>query len=210
MTVTVGEYYEARMQFSMEGGGSCENLFHIRNTGGAGTQQVSDLVYVTAIGSWIDTAMASLNTRIANGMSTPYIDVWQVSWVVDHWERLRYLMSFVLGWQGTAIDDPLPAGVAALVKFTTALRKHGGRKFVGGLTEASNDTDGSWTAATVAVLGNYGAALLTPIAAVDGGDSVLGDYVTLNQAGFATNTMDGVVVDDRPAYQRRRKLNVGS
>jgi hypothetical protein len=105
------------------------------------------------------------------------------------------------------LTDPLPAGNAVMMTLGTILRKHSGRKYFGGFTEAANG-DNSRVAATV--ITHVAAASFTIL----GTESVPLTSIELlsvvpNMAGFATNQIVSTVVQGVWRSQRRRQPGVG-
>lgn len=107
---------------------------------------------------------------------------------------------------GTNVNDALPPGVAALINFTSDIARVTPRKYFGGITEVSNDSEGTWVAGLVTTMTNT-AAFLLAVRVQAFGDWLYG-YESPKAASFVFPT--GGVVTDVPAYQRRRKQGRGS
>lgn len=125
----------------------------------------------------------------------------------DNGEVKRNIGSAAIGLSGTAASDMSPSGVCALLTADTALPKQRGRKYVPGLFEAGI-VDGLITVAQVANLVLLVVEYLDTITGILAGtltpgvlSKPLGDFKTFVSSGAVT---------DVPAYQRRRKPNVGS
>lgn len=107
---------------------------------------------------------------------------------------------------GLSAQDPIPSGAAGLVTFPTIIPKTRGRKFIAGLVE-SYTTDGYFNGTALGVLDLYG-------------DSLIGTQVGGNASEFRFGVVmvpSGIFrayvsyqTSNIPAYQRRRKVGVGS
>lgn len=101
----------------------------------------------------------------------------------------------------------LPAGVAAYIQVDSEANKAKGRKYLPFLTE-NQSTDGLWNAATLAKLAAFLLDYLG-VVGVTGGGLLLPGVLSRPLAAFQLFTGSGYTTDT-PAYQRRRKPNVGS
>jgi hypothetical protein len=106
---------------------------------------------------------------------------------------------------GTQLGEVAPHGVAALILFRTGQLKVLGRKFIGGLGEASLD-NGFLNAGTLTQMGAWSAALLAGhVGAITG---ITFDYRVRGKFGGEYPPIEGVM-RNVPAYQRRRKPGIG-
>lgn len=107
---------------------------------------------------------------------------------------------------GYASIDALPLGVAACISFPTGIPGVRGRKFLPAYTEGSL-VEALWNAATVDSLEDFA------VDAVAGwlGSTIVGPWVfgVVDKVG-AFQPYDSYIVNNVPAYQRRRKQGVGA
>lgn len=125
----------------------------------------------------------------------------------DNGEVKRNIGSAAIGLAGLVAADMEPSGIAALLTADTSLPKQRGRKYVPGLADISI-VDGLIAAATIANLVLLVIEYLDTITGILAGELTpgvlsrpLGDFKAFVSSGAVT---------DIPAYQRRRKPNVGS
>lgn len=200
---------QARIRYQLEGGSRCENVFHFVIEAAGGTT-ITDANLITAIGAWYDTVMNNLETYISNGSGTPEILVDEMQWTGTLWRIFRnigYMMSPSTAF--TSAGNPLPAGVAALLRLVPIYVKHAAKKFFGGFTVSALDTDGDWTGVFLTSLAAAGVAMLNTQAVVSTPAGAVIRYIVLNHIVGTYNVPVEVVTPLEPAYQRRRKEGVG-
>ena len=165
----------------------------------------SDAACLSAIDDWVD---------------NDFVPAWETR-AID--EVILYLMEVdVLNGDGTVdrnigdelhadpgvlADEAMPSGVAGFIQFGTERAKSVGRKYVPGISEAGS-LDGRFTAAVLGQLVAILMATLLDIPVPVAGVLVPGVlsrvtelFLEADGSGYATEV---------PAYQRRRKLHVGS
>ena len=107
---------------------------------------------------------------------------------------------------GTVSGEFLPEGVSCLMFARTIAKGVLGRKFMPVFTEG-NYTAGLWTAATLVAMGTSAAAWITQFTGTNGVVLTPGVWrKAYNIMAFFTEA----VIRNIPAYQRRRKRNVGA
>jgi len=119
----------------------------------------------------------------------------------------RDLGNAVQNIPGTSIADMSPSAVAGYIQADTIRAKVKGRKYVPGVNETAVVNglfEGSWLALLLLLLDEY----LLPIT-LPGGGTLKPGVLRRVAAAFEFFISAGGVVDV-PAYQRRRKPNVGS
>lgn len=117
------------------------------------------------------------------------------------------LGSFITNMAGGIISDMQSAAVSAFMMADTLEPKVRGKKYVPGVGE-TRIVDGALTAAGVTWLANLFTAWVTPITS---GTTVLQPGVlSRSLLDFVTFGTAGGSITDIPAYQRRRKPDVGS
>lgn len=107
---------------------------------------------------------------------------------------------------GASASNALPPGNAGLINFTTSVSRVTPRKYMGGITSASLESDGALESATVAGLVSISALLLAPI--IEASSSWLYGYLSPKTASFEVPV--SATITDISAYQRRRKQGRGS
>jgi len=204
-TVTNGEILRVSVRMKGPNAQDIVNVFHFQAIF-ADSQDDEDVVAI--INTWLNVSYGSIHDRLPSVMS-PYdykVDV--VAWSAYKLHIVRNIGTFL--WTLTAppngTGDYMPAGVAALLKFTTGAGKHYGRKFIGPLLEA-DITAGSLTAGAISTLSAL-ATLWLDQADISVGN-VLQPGIVHNLSGTFLPFLDAVV-NAVAAYQRRRKPNVGS
>lgn len=114
------------------------------------------------------------------------------------------------GWPsltaGTAADDALPPGNAGLINLNTDIARVSPRKYMGGLTVGSMESDSKLVAATVTKLAAMGAFLLADQIETYG--TWVYGYLSPKTSAFEVPV--GANITDITAYQRRRKQGRGS
>ena len=120
---------------------------------------------------------------------------------------VRNIGSAPIGVMGTLVSDMSPTGVACLLTADTIFPKQRGRKFVPGLNELGV-SDSLLVAATIALLALLTLEYLRDITGLLAGQLTPGvlSKTLENFVAFESSS----AVTDVPAYQRRRKPNVGS
>lgn len=107
---------------------------------------------------------------------------------------------------GEGVAEALPTGVSALLTFRTAVSRRLGRKYLPPFTIDQLD-DGRWGAGTMTVLAAVAVDYRLSVAV---GEDFELQYVVRASASAASNVASSAIVRDVPAYQRRRKIGVGS
>jgi len=120
----------------------------------------------------------------------------------------RNIGTRTLALNGTVVSETGAPAVSAYIKADTALPKTRGSKYIPGLSEG--DVNGGFL--SVAVLGDVALLLLdyvTPYTGVSASTSYLPGVLSRTIDTFVEFSGSGSFTDV-PAYQRRRKTNVGS
>lgn len=166
---------------------------------------IADAVLLGELADWADTVWGTLwDDRADSNATLTHIDADVIN---TDGTVARNLGSEAINRPGTVAGDLLPAAVAGLLFADTAIPKAVGKKYIPMLVE-NVSAEGQWDAATVTYLLGLLALWLSGIDP-DGGSfltpgvlsRVLEAFVPFVAAGHTT---------DVPAYQRRRKPNVGS
>lgn len=204
-----GDIIQARVRYDLEGGSRCENVYHFRVDGPGGSQS-SDASLVLAVESWLDDLYSQMVNVISDGSGVPGVYVDEMQFVAGQWQIFRnigYMQMTGATWATT--QAPLPAGVAALVRAIPIYAKRAGKKYFGGFTIASMDTDGDWTSGFLALMAAVGAELMTTETITASPSNQTLEYVILNRTADLYNVPIEIVASAEPAYQRRRKQGSG-
>lgn len=118
---------------------------------------------------------------------------------VGHTGRLPVL-------DGEHVGEAMPSGVSPLLTFRTSVSRRLGRKYLPPIVTAAV-LDGAWDTATMAILNSMATEFRTSQAV---GEDFELQYVVRASASSASNVATGAIVRNVPAYQRRRKIGVGS
>jgi len=198
MPVQPGDVIRITVNMIRNGSDDHKNVYHMRHEGAV---TVNDGDMLTALEARLGGAYVHLEDIL-----TPDLDF--VDFDVHNLTRDTFIGSeaFAPTLVGTDTAEELPWQVAALVTFPTALTRHSGRKYVPGLTEASNEGDGVLTATAIAALADFATELLNAFS-VDGQTFSIGNY-NVDMARWAP--WIAAAVEVLWSTQRRRKPGIGS
>lgn len=202
MTVSDPSILRVVASFLWTDGNVNQNVFNCSISGTGAPWDEADVV--ADCEDWLD----DMYLNIAGGMSDEIdgneIVVYKYDVVGDDWDEVG---SEAWLYNPSAAGDQLPRGVAGLVRLWTADPDVQGKKYLGGMTEGTT-TDGLFVAGTVSDFLDFAADWYTPFAGglttatfTPGVWSVVQKTLFLGINHVATSTI--------PAYQRRRKRNVG-
>ena len=179
-----------------------QNVFNALVTGAGAPWDDQDITDDAE--DWLDNMYANLTNSISEDLDGNEVIVYKYDAVGDDWDEVS---SQAWGWTPTSADHYLPRGVAHLVRLWTTDPDVQGKKYIPGTVEASL-TDGLYLPALVTAGLAFAADWYLPFVGAASGAtftpgvwSVVG---TLFQAG-----VDHIAANAIPAYQRRRKRNVG-
>ena len=202
MTVVTGDVLRVVASQLWTDGNVAQNVFNVK-MGGSGSPWDEDDILDDAE-DWLDDMYANLVTYISNALDGNELLVYKYDTVHDDWDEVG---SQAWTFEGTQATDELPRGVAGLVRLWTDDPDVQGKKYIPGLCEAHLNSglfDGGLITALLAFAADW---YLPFVGAASGGTftpgvwSVVGKVFQAALDHFATSTI--------PAYQRRRKRNVG-
>lgn len=185
---------------SQPGSSDIMNVYHfIANTTGG---PIEDGEITDALSAWL--------ADLIYDPIEPYLSV---EWVSEYARVYNVTQEVEIGLidgsdfaVGENTENALPAGVAALVTLSTNVPRRIGRKFFAGMG-IDTVTLGTWVTGLTTALAVMSAAFMLPIDIdVDKGLR----YIVWNELTDVGSFANGLLVRDLPAYQRRRKANVGS
>jgi hypothetical protein len=208
MTVVPGDIVRVSARFKSSEAGDIVNVWHWQAASGSTGDDDEDVM--DAIDAKLSTMFSSLATNISANVD-PYDIRYDIVDLIGGEEKVVRAMgtrSWVLTTPPTASSDSLPLQDAAILNFRTSIPKVFGRKYIGGLVEASN-AGGVLSSGMVTALGNFCTSLLSDITVSD---------ITL-AAGVLTRSLISPahfvpflssVVNAITGTQRRRRPNRGS
>lgn len=182
----------------LDGTDQISNIFNFKVTARVAS---TDLSYMQSIALFLDDLWVPINDEMTDQMT--YIDVDGINITKD---ELLPSVDWTTLTVGTAAAKLLPAQVAVCVFFRTTRPKTRASKFVGGWTSNALDTDGTISAAVLALMQTFGDALVTGIS--ESGDEA--DYGAYNQPLDRFTSVDNAVIPVHYRTQRRRRQGVGS
>lgn len=179
-----------------------QNVFNCQVSGGAGPYAETDVV--DDMEDWLDDLYANLTANLSDEIDGNEVIVYKWDSSGGDWDEV--------GSQGWTFDpnaapEQLPRGVAALVRLWSQDPDVQGKKYIPGLTE-SGLTDGLFTAGTITALLNFATDWYTPFVGAGSGGTFTPGIWSVVGLLFQAAT-DHVATSTIPAYQRRRKRNVG-
>lgn len=202
---TVNDILRATLNFNI-GGGSVGNLVHhFRVTVGTETDYV---LIATAIETALEIAYLAAETKMSINVDPVSLELAEWDFVGNEFDGKSSVTATVP--DGSTVGDPLPSGIAGLMRFPTAELRRQARKFIPGLVEAEVAGD-VISAAQVADYVTSAALLNNDIIA--GGvtlrpctfNSTVGSPRFETSSDFSTTSIVNLLV----AYQRRRQPGAG-
>lgn len=207
MTVVVGDLIQAVAEFAHPNSSSIQNKFNFY-VGGAGSAENADLV--EAVGTWLGLLYENIDDLMSTGVTFVKAAIHSLVFIVDHWELLEQLgiVEVLTGFAGGADDAFLPPSTSLVVNLVTNIPGHVGRKYFGGFTEGSNDTDGTPSAALVTAGANAGLMMASAEIEIDNSDlSIWMVILDTNQA--IHREFPSTMTRNLWHTQRRRRVDVG-
>lgn len=179
-----------------------QNVFACQVTGGGGP--FDDLDVVDDMLDWVENLYANLTTRCSDEIDGSQIQVYKYDAVGDDFDEVG---TNAWVFNPSESGQQLPRGVAALTTCQTTDPDVQGKKYIPGLT-TSSILDGLWSAAFLVQMLAYAADWITPfVGATAGADYDPGIWSPTEKDIFLA--VDSISANGIPAYQRRRKNNVG-
>lgn len=202
MSITDGEILRIVASFLWTDGNINQNIFNAVATGGGAPFDDQDVV--DDMEDWLDDMYANLTIHLSDEIDGNEVIVYKYDAVGLDWDEVA---SQSWTFNPSAAVDQMPRGVAGLVRLWTSDPDVQGKKYIPGLSEGGAD-DGLWTANVITALLAFAADWYLPFVGATSGAtftpgvwSVVGTVFKAAVNHYATSTI--------PAYQRRRKRNVG-
>lgn len=201
MTVVIGDIVRAVLSFNIEGSSVAQNVFtfELQDSNVDDEQMLADLLSWfedTWLTDWdglaeVEAVCFLLEVDILNGDGTVAKNIGDEG----------------LNWPGVQTTDILPAAVAGYLQADTERTGSLGRKFIPGISEGGIE-NGKFNSTLVAILAVLLVDLLESIV-VDTTGMLVPGVLSRVTSSFQEFLGSGYTVNV-PAYQRRRKPNVGS
>lgn len=202
MSIVDGEILRVVASMLWTDGNINQNVFNCQVGGGTPPFDEEDVLDDCL--DWLDNMYANLTSATSDELDGNEVIVYKYDSVHDDWDEVG---SQAFTWNPTGAEDQLPRGVAGLVRLWTEDPDVQGKKYLPGTIE-SNLNDGLYSSSLLTLFLAFAADWLTPFVGTASGAtftpgvwSVVGKLI---EAGI-----DHVATSAIPAYQRRRKRNVG-
>lgn len=202
MTVTTGDILRVVASFLWTDGNVNQNVFNAVVTGGGSPWDDADIADDAV--AWLDNMYLNMVGQQSDEVDGNICTVYKYDSGDDDWDEV-----FSQAWvyDPTELTDQLPRGVAGLVRMWTTDPDVQGKKYLPAMTEGGL-VDGLFGAGDLVAMLAFAADWYTPfVGGTSGADWTPGIWSvagTVFKAG-----VDHVAANAIPAYQRRRKRNVG-
>lgn len=183
-------------------GNVAQNVFNCVVSGGGGPYTDQDVV--DDMEDWLDNMYANMTSFCVDEIDGNEVIVYKYDSGDDDWDEVG---SNTWTWNPTITGDQFPRGVAGLVRLWTTDPDVQGKKYLAGLAETTA-TDGLFIAATLTGMLAFAADWYTPFAGAASGATFTPGIWSVVGSAFVAG-VDHVAANAIPAYQRRRKRNVG-
>lgn len=210
MPIENGDILRARSEMQFPDSSKLQNVWWFRVTG-TGEADEAD------VAGEIEDALEVMHTMLLPffyiGMSFTTLVIEQVAWEETPppagWKVQQTLQD--APWmellECTNVANLLPPANAAMFRMVPVLRKHQGRKYLGGFTENDNLATGLISEALQAELLDVAACTVFTYAIPN--SALFFNFVVPNMSGPATLGFTEVIVSNRWKSQRRRETGVG-
>lgn len=202
MSITDGTVLRVVAQMLWTDGNINQNVFNCVVTGAGAPWDESDIV--DDMEDWLDDMYANLTSTLSDELDGNSVTVYEWDSVDSDWDEVG---SQAWVWNPTNTGEQLPRGVAGLINLWTSDPDVQGKKYIPGFTEG-NITDGLFNAGVLTTLLAFALDWYTPfVGATSGGTFTPGIWSVASSVFKAA--VDHYATSTIPAYQRRRKRNVG-
>lgn len=202
MSVADGDVLRIVASMLWTDGNVNQNVFNVI-MGGSGAPW-DDVDIIDDAQDWLDDMYANITAHASDEIDGNEVIVYKYDAVGDDWDEVG---SQSWTWNPTSVTDQLPRGVAGLVRLWTEDPDVQGKKYIPGLTESSVN-DGLFNAGVLTDLLAFAADWYLPfVGAASGGTFTPGIWSVVGK--LLVEAVDHIASSAIPAYQRRRKRNVG-
>lgn len=179
-----------------------QNIFNCKPSGG--TPPYDDTDIADDMEDWLDDLYANFVAHMSDEIDGNQVQVYKWDTVGLDWDEVG---SQSWTFDPTSQGEQLPRGVAGLINLWTTDPDVQGKKYIPGTTEASLE-DGLYIAGFITAMLAYAVDWLTPFVGAASGATFTPGIWSVVQSAFHAAT-DHYAASTIPAYQRRRKRNVG-
>jgi len=202
MSVLPGDVLRVVAQFLWTDGNINQNVFNALLSGAGSPWDDGDIADDAE--AWLDNMYANITSSTSDELDGNEVIVYKYDAINDDWDEVA---SQAFTWNPTSVSDQLPRGTAPLVRLWTIDPDVQGKKYIPGQVE--NDLgDGLYSGALLTTLLAFAADWYTPFTGGTSGATWNPGVWSVAQKAFKTG-VDHVAASAIPAYQRRRKRNVG-
>lgn len=201
MAVQDNSILRAAAHFTTVAGSEVVNVFHLVMDS---VGDVSEANALADIRDYIEDAMSNLDALYSSSQSLDTVEAWVWNESLERWDSIGEVAGTWNGTQGTT--EVCPSGVAPLTSAQTVDAHARGKKYLLPFIETYLGS-GSWTAAAVTALLAYAADWVATYIGTHAEwapgiwQESTGTFKQFNGTYSSTNV---------PAYQRRRKVGVGT
>lgn len=196
MAVEVGDILRVSAIMQNADSGMVANVFHVR-VASLASPSLPDDDAKTDVAAYVDGIYAPMNNLIANDIRYDTVNVFNVTQNRplgnEPWPTLTL---------GANTDEILPSTVAAFIQGNSGYSRTWARKFLGGLTTASNTSNGFIEPATVTALAGWGARWIAGY--TSGAFSVYEPVVYRSVLALWVPVLEVIVRDVWATIRRRR------
>lgn len=179
-----------------------QNVWNCIVSGGGGPYADTDVA--DDMEDWLDNLYANMVGKTSDELDGNEVIVYKWDGVGGDWDEVQ---SQAWVWNPTDATDQLPRGVAGLIRLWTTDPDVQGKKYIPGPTEG-DVADGLFFAGMITQLLAMAADWYTPFIGAATGATFTPGVWSVVQSAFLAG-VDHVATSTIPAYQRRRKNNVG-
>jgi hypothetical protein len=202
MTVVTGDVLRIVASFLWTDGNVNQNVFNAVVTGGGGPWDDVDIVDDAE--AWLDDMYANLTGQLSDELDGNEVLVYKWDPIGEDWDEVG---SQSWTFDPTELTDQLPRGVAGLARLWSEDPDVQGKKYIPGFTEGGL-VDGLLGAGALVALLAFAADWYLPFAGTASAATwTPGIWSVVGKVLEAA--VDHVAANAIPAYQRRRKRNVG-
>ena len=179
-----------------------QNVFNAKVSGGSPPYDDSDIADDAE--DWLDDMYANMTSATSDELDGNEVLVYKYDTVGQDWDEV-FSQSWT--WNPTQASEQIPRGVAGLCRMWTEDPDVQGKKYFPGITEISL-VDGLFDSGVLIPLLAFAADWYLPFVGAASGATFTPGVWSVAQAVFKAG-VDHIAVSAIPAYQRRRKRNVG-
>jgi hypothetical protein len=202
MSVVPGDVLRVVAQFLWTDGNVNQNVFNALLSGAGSPWSDSDIADDAE--AWMDNMYLNLTSQTSDELDGNEVIVYKYDAIGIDWDEVA---SQAFTWNPTSTSDQLPRGTAPLVRLWTIDPDVQGKKYIPGQTE-DGIIDGLYVSSLLIDLLAFAADWYLPFTGAVSGATWNPGVWSVVQAAFKTG-VNHIAASAIPAYQRRRKRNVG-